>query len=190
MLSRSDSRWTHSLLPDTDGDGLLDGEESPGDCEDIMTAPLAMTHPREADTDGDGVMDGVEVLLLETDPLDPGDPPDATDTSGDGLPDYFVPMFGGDPDDPDWDSDGYSNAYELLIGADPFDAASRPGLGNVNGSGQIDNLDAIHLFNYTLGNLSTLPRPDNADVNGDGRIDNLDAIALFNFALRNIRILR
>ena len=46
-------------LPDTDGDGLLDGEE----------VHLYGTDPVDADTDGDGYSDGHEVLVLGTDPL-------------------------------------------------------------------------------------------------------------------------
>ena len=56
--------------PDTDGDGLLDGQE----------VNTTLTNPLEADTDGDGCDDGDEDLngdgILdpgETDPLNPGD---------------------------------------------------------------------------------------------------------------------
>jgi hypothetical protein len=50
-------------VPDMDGDALLDVEE-----EAIGTNALS------PDTDGDGFDDGEEVLLMETDPLDPLDP--------------------------------------------------------------------------------------------------------------------
>ena len=190
LLRAPGSQWTNALLADTDGDGLLDGEEDPGDCDDMTTEPLAMTNPRNPDTDGDGIWDGVEVLLLFTDPLDPNDPADATDSSGDGLPDYFVLGLGQDPNNPDWDGNGFSNAYEMIMGSDPLDPASRPTLGDVNGDGRTDNLDAVYMFNFTLGNLTVLPESGDADVTGDGRIDNLDAILLFNYALGNIRILR
>jgi len=46
--------------PDTDGDGLSDGDE----------VNIFHTNPLVADTDGDGIPDGLEVLL-GTDPLDP-----------------------------------------------------------------------------------------------------------------------
>ncbi|MEM7384130.1 MAG: hypothetical protein AAF514_04225, partial [Verrucomicrobiota bacterium] len=56
---------TDPLNPDTDGDGLDDGEE-------IRTHK---TDPTLNDTDGDGVSDQTEILR-ETDPLDPADAPE------------------------------------------------------------------------------------------------------------------
>jgi hypothetical protein len=47
--------------PDTDGDGLSDGDE----------VHKYHTDPLRRDTDGDGVSDGLEVLVTHTDPLDP-----------------------------------------------------------------------------------------------------------------------
>jgi hypothetical protein len=47
--------------PDTDGDGLSDGDE----------VHKYHTNPLLRDTDGDGVSDGLEVLVTHTDPLDP-----------------------------------------------------------------------------------------------------------------------
>jgi hypothetical protein len=47
--------------PDTDGDGLSDGDE----------VHRYHTNPLLRDTDGDGVSDGLEVLVTHTDPLDP-----------------------------------------------------------------------------------------------------------------------
>lgn len=55
---------------DTDGDGLLDGDE----------VRKYRTDPKVADTDGDGLSDGEEVNKWGTDPLNP-------DTDGDGYPD-------------------------------------------------------------------------------------------------------
>jgi hypothetical protein len=53
---------TDPLDPDTDDDGLLDGEE----------AFVWNTDPRSPDTDGGGTPDGEEIALA-TDPLDPAD---------------------------------------------------------------------------------------------------------------------
>ena len=174
---------THLLLPDTDADGLLDGQEDPGDCEGMLTEPLAMTNPRNPDTDGNGIMDGVEVLLLETNPLDPDDPADATDSSGDGLPDYYVIELGQDPENPDWDGNRFTNGYELLMGSDPLDPDSKPALGDVSGDGTTNNVDAIQLFNLFLGNVPSVARMDLADVRADGQINNVDAVVLFNWIL-------
>ena len=41
--------------PDTDGDGIMDGEEARAGADGFITSPLL------ADTDGDGVRDGLEV---------------------------------------------------------------------------------------------------------------------------------
>ena len=57
--------YTDPFNPDTDGDGLLDGDEI-----DIYD-----TDPLNPDTDGDGYSDGDEIRD-ETDPLDDKDPED------------------------------------------------------------------------------------------------------------------
>ena len=54
--------------PDTDGDGVSDGDE----------VFKYHTDPLRRDTDGDGLIDGIEVLYLHTDPL-------RKDTDRDGL---------------------------------------------------------------------------------------------------------
>lgn len=67
---------TDPLEPDTDHDGLNDGEE--------LAPPPGwnVTNPCDPDTDGDGLRDGVERHTYETDPT-------RTDTDADGLPDGF-----------------------------------------------------------------------------------------------------
>ena len=65
---------TDPFNPDTDGDGLNDGEE-------IL---VYGTNPTMRDSDGDGLSDGEEVLVLGTNPLD-------RDSDGDGLPDNVDP---------------------------------------------------------------------------------------------------
>ena len=185
LLRMPGSTYTHMLLPDSDGDGLLDGQEDPGDC-DITTGTLALTNPRDRDTDGNGIWDGVEVLLLGSDPLDPLDPnpssSDAIDADGDGLPASIDP----DDNNPDSDGDGFLDGYEVIYGADPLDADSYPALGDVNGDMRSNNVDAILIFNYMLGNVASMPRPENADVDINGVINNVDGIVLFNWNLRNI----
>jgi eukaryotic-like serine/threonine-protein kinase len=69
--------------PDTDGDGLLDGEE-------VLTWG---TNPLNRDTDGDGLLDGDEVHIYKTSPTNP-------DTDGDGIPDGVEVAMGTDPLDP------------------------------------------------------------------------------------------
>ncbi|MGD2049445.1 MAG: hypothetical protein PVH03_08120, partial [Chloroflexota bacterium] len=69
--------------PDTDGDGLLDGEE-------VLTWG---TSPLNRDTDGDILLDGDEVRTYRTDPTNP-------DTDGDGIPDGVEVANGTDPLNP------------------------------------------------------------------------------------------
>ncbi len=70
--------------PDSDADGLLDGEE-------VNTHG---TDPLNPDTDADGLLDGEEVNTHGTDPLNP-------DTDADGVSDGDEVTNGTDPKDPD-----------------------------------------------------------------------------------------
>ncbi|MCB9676457.1 MAG: tandem-95 repeat protein [Alphaproteobacteria bacterium] len=139
--------------PDTDGDGLLDGEEDTngnGAVENTVGGTGTMgsgeTDPNDFDTDGDGLSDGDEVDVLGTDPLDtdtddgsvddgtevddgtdPLDPSDDVpdvDSDGDGLTDEEEEALGTDPDDPDTDGDGIDDGDEVDNGTDPTDADS------------------------------------------------------------------
>ncbi|MEM7112080.1 MAG: protein kinase [Chloroflexota bacterium] len=66
--------------PDTDGDGLRDGDE----------ALVHGSDPNKPDTDGDLFSDGDEVNLYQTDPTN-------ADTDGDGVPDGTELTLGTDP---------------------------------------------------------------------------------------------
>lgn len=95
--------------PDSDGDGILDGEE---------------------DFDGDGVSNCLEVLL-GFDPLNPdsdgnGIPDGDEDSDNDGLTDVQEVLLGTDPNNPDTDGDGFSDADEVNNGSNPLDPASIP----------------------------------------------------------------
>ncbi len=103
--------------PDTDGDGLSDGDE----------VDIHETDPLDEDTDDDGITDGDEVDIHETDPL-------LADTDEDGLSDGEELIVSTDPLDPDGDGDGVldgdedtdgdgiSDADEFAAGTDPLDA--------------------------------------------------------------------
>ncbi len=107
--------------PDTDGDGLTDGDEvkkyntnplkadSDGDgLSDKDEIMIYKTDPNKADTDGDGLSDGDEVLKYHTDPL-------KADTDGDGLSDGDeVLKYHTDPLKADTDGDGLSDGDEVL----------------------------------------------------------------------------
>ncbi|MBE0539558.1 MAG: OmpA family protein [Ignavibacterium sp.] len=106
--------------PDTDGDGLNDGEEylnyktNPlqadtdldglGDAQEVKTT---RTNPLIADTDNDGLKDGEEVNKYKTDPL-------KADTDGDGLNDGDEVMkYKTDPLKADTDGEGLKDGQEV-----------------------------------------------------------------------------
>lgn len=90
--------YTNPLNPDTDGDGLSDGDE----------VLKYKTDPNKADTDGDGLNDGDEVHKYKTDPL-------KADTDGDGLSDGDeVLKYKTDPLKKDTDGDGLTDGDEVL----------------------------------------------------------------------------
>ena len=111
---------TNPLKVDTDGDGLSDGDE----------VFKYHTDPTKFDTDGDGLSDGDEVLKYHTDPLKmdtDGDGltdgeevlvyhtnPLKVDSDGDGLSDWDeVKTYHTDPNNPDTDGDGLSDGDEV-----------------------------------------------------------------------------
>ena len=96
--------------PDTDGDGLTDGEEA-----------RRATDPFGADSDEDGVSDGDEVAARS----DPNSP----DTDGDTIPDADEIEMGLRPDWPDSDSDGLDDDVEIERNTDPLDDATATGTG-------------------------------------------------------------
>lgn len=125
--------WTDKNNPDTDGDGLKDGEE------------LDFSDPTNPDTDGDGLSDGDEVKRYGTNPTDIDTDhdgladfdelrnwhtnPASTDSDGDRLGDFeelFV--WETDPLIRDTDGDGYIDGAEVAHGTDPKSGFGVPGL--------------------------------------------------------------
>jgi hypothetical protein len=163
---------THAYLPDSDGDGLLDGVED-GNRDGIRQASVE-TNPRSYDTDGDGYEDGIETEFLEGDPLNP-DSPDTpcVDEDRDGLP---VSL---DPNDtvPDVDGDRFTDGYEAAtLGADAVgDPGSFPGLGDVDGNGDVGSLDAQFMLNFFAGRDTPGLQPEWGDLDRNGLTDNVDA---------------
>ena len=112
---------TIATNPDSDGDGLCDGNISFGACvagEDDNADGFyndTETNPRAADSDLDGANDRIEKVVELTDPRD-------TDTDNDGILDG--PEIAGvtDPKDADSDDDGLSDNDESTT--DPLDADS------------------------------------------------------------------
>jgi hypothetical protein len=90
--------------PDTDGDGLTDGDE----------VRKHKSDPTKFDTDGDGLTDGDEVKLKTS--------PSSPDTDGDSLNDFSeANTYRTDPTNPDTDGDGLNDGYDLGFGTDPLD---------------------------------------------------------------------
>ena len=98
---------TDPLNPDSDGDGLNDGEE-------VLTN---RTHPLKPDTDGDGLTDGDEVRSRGTDPLNP-------DTDGDNLTDGDEALrHRTNPLAADTDNGGVPDGREIQLNLNPLDAS-------------------------------------------------------------------
>ena len=119
---------TNPQISDTDGDGLLDGDEFYGDQnpwnEGVNTgAPGEYTSPILADSDGDGIGDGDEI---------------------DGGTGSSVIT---DPNNPDTDGDGVSDGEEAAEGSDPLDPNDPTPLGSTK-------LLAHYKFDETSGTIA------------------------------------
>jgi hypothetical protein len=127
--------------PDTDNDGLTDGEE----LNNYHTDPLV------ADSDQDGLSDGVEVNTYGTNPLQ-------ADSDGDGITDTDeVERYATNPLAGDSDNDGLDDLWEVSNATDP----------NSNDS-QLDP-DGDGLVN--IDELTYHSNPQIADTDSDGLTD-------------------
>lgn len=145
--------------PDTDSDGMYDGDEvifgsdpltTDGD-NDGLTDPQENTlgtNPNNADSDADGINDGAEVA----DGTDPANP----DSDNDGLLDGEEPQYNTDPNIPDTDHDGLLDREEIDRGCDPLQK-------DTDGDGVIDGDEA------TAGTQCAA-----TDSDGDGIPDAID----------------
>ncbi len=115
-----DELGTNPKNPDSDGDGIKDGDE----VNKYKTNPLLLdsdidglndnqeintyhTNPNWADTDNDGINDGEEIRNYKTDPL-------KSDTDGDGINDGDeVLKYRTDPNKADSDDDGLNDSDEV-----------------------------------------------------------------------------
>lgn len=98
------------LDPDTDADGLTDGQE------------VTTTHsdPTLDDTDSDGLSDGAEVTTHHSSPL-------LEDTDSDGLNDRVeVEVYHSNPSVKDTDGDGFDDLFEVNTGFNPALGSSTP----------------------------------------------------------------
>jgi len=155
--------------PDSDGDGLDDGDEVNGTG---ANEGVGSTDPRDADSDDDGLTDGDEVLGTGTNAGSGATDPNDDDSDGDGIQDGtelgvtegtsdtgdgFVPdadpTSTTDPTHSDTDGDGLSDGAE-----------------DANRDGRTDN---------TIGDTGTPGTgetdPNNPDSDGDGLPDGMEA---------------
>lgn len=137
---------THPYSEDTDGDGLLDGEED-ADHSCSFDPANGETDPREDDTDIDGMSDGDEIAA-GTDPLVP-------DSDGDGVDDGAENASGCmDPLAEDTDADGLPDGVE-----------------DANGDGQIGT--CTNGFDISCAQGESDPCSEDSD--GDGTPDQDEA---------------
>ncbi|ALV63237.1 Calcium-binding acidic-repeat protein precursor (ARP) [Thermococcus sp. 2319x1] len=157
---------TDPFNPDTDGDGISDGEE----VNKYKTNPLKFdsdgdglsdweeffsynTNPLEPDTDKDGIIDGEEANLYKTNPL-------SKDTDKDNLTDFEELLtYNTNPTRKDTDNDGLYDGEELQLGTNP-----------INEDTDRDRLwDGEELIKYFTD-------PLNSDSDNDGLLDGEEVI--------------
>ncbi len=142
---------TNPTNPDTDGDGVLDGEEVLG--TDDPSTPYVPTGT--------------------SDPLDACDPINtslACDTDGDGLNNGDEATNGTDPNNPDTDGDGFNDGYEVTNGTDPLDPCD-PNMMSIS-----CDMDGDGLSNGEEATTGT--NPNNPDTDGDGVLDGEEVLGV------------
>ncbi len=124
---------TDPLNPDSDGDGVPDAESDPdGDGLTYLEELAAGTDPISADSDGDGADDAVE-LAGTSNPFLP-------DTDGDGIEDGSELLLGTDPSSTDSDGDGTPDDAEAMV----FETVSPGGVTAIlTGRGDLPRLFSV-----------------------------------------------
>lgn len=179
---------TDPLLGDTDGDGLLDGQE---DLDGDGERDSDETDPTRFDTDGDGLDDGWETHYADRDhcaagvkasvhPLDSGDGERDPDADGlTNLAEYRLELesAGGEPNvvrtspcDPDTDGDGLDDVVEA--GSRYGDGPSDPTRADTDGDGVLDGLEDSSRDGTWDQRDET--DPTRADTDGDGLADGFE----------------
>lgn len=153
---------TNPNNPDSDNDGIPDGVEVR-----IGSDPLDSNSPTvggsNTDTDNDSVPDNVEVVL-GTDPNEP-------DTDGDGIRDDYEILVGSDPlsdtsvpdlgeanNTPPVNNTDALRILEAFLNLNTLNQTNQNRV-DINRDGDVDNVDAVILFQWTLGNIPYIPFP-------------------------------
>ena len=185
--------------PDSDQDGLLDGEEvdigtNPDDWDtdndglsdrEVIGEGPSPTDPLDPDTDDDGLPDGIEVSALVGGPDLTTTNPNVADTDGDGLCD------GGETARAIWDAFSFINNNAPARDMSILNPVCVTGVGdhpNPNGYGEDLNGDGISSqipttfgdsftagFSPAAGAYET--DPNNPDTDSDGLLDGVEALA-------------
>jgi MYXO-CTERM domain-containing protein len=191
-LDADPTSTTDPTVADTDGDGLLDGEEdadadgataytlgatgtvgtgesdptvpdTDGDGLDDGLEDALGSSPVDTDTDDGGVPDGAEVDFDGTDPLNPGD--DRYDRDGDGLFDFQEQILGTDPSVPDTDGDGVEDGVEVGFDSTVDDGDTDPLDPDSDGDGLLDGEEDADGDGF-VGSLETDPLDPDTDGGG------------------------
>jgi hypothetical protein len=145
--------------PDTDGDGLNDGEE----------VNTNNTNPLESDTDGDGFNDGFEVANAASG-FDPLVDDSTEDPDGDGLNNGDELFHGADPLVADSDGDTINDGDEVTGAQNPYDQFSvlgtPPGAPTLPLDPDSDN-DGLTDFEELDNDNGSVTDPNNGDTDGD-----------------------
>jgi len=189
---------TQKHNPDTDNDGLLDGEEIsiqnignffidnplcvvfPASCIDLFenfinNNFIFRTDPNNPDTDSDGFSDGDEVKKFGTNTLDVNDFPPDTDL--DSLLDFDEMQIGTDPNNRDTDNDGLKDGDEInTFGTDPVNKdTDEDGISDGDevalGFNSINPQDPFPPITPKTGFDWTMPNRFGFDDDKDGKID-------------------
>src|SRR5690606_20875059 len=148
-------------LPDTDGDGINDGDEVTGGSNPLDPCSPVPTGGCPTDADGDGSPFGTDPD--DTNPCVPDMSAGACDQDGDNLNNTQEAVYGTDPTNHDTDGDGINDGSEVTNGTDPLDPCS-PNLNSPLCDRDGDGL--TNAYEALLGTNPTL-----ADTDGDGITD-------------------
>ena len=161
-------------LPDLDGDGIVDSNDSDIDGDGVLNSDEEKinSNPFDKDTDADGKLDGDE-FNKDTDKDGVSDVLESSkaDKDQDGVVDEL------DADDNsvnnDSDSDGYSNIEEKKAGTDPLDENSKPKEADTDKDGKIDKVEKGK--DADGDGKSDVIESAKLDADSDGVVDELDA---------------
>ncbi|NVK31893.1 MAG: hypothetical protein HWE20_12870, partial [Gammaproteobacteria bacterium] len=161
---------------DTDGDGVLDPEESHVDSDNDGIADLLESATQ--DSDGDGVTDQYDPH--NADPCQPDTAAPTCDRDHDGVSAFLEAKHGTSDASPDSDGDGISDKDEGIIDTDQDGVidALESNIVDSNGNGIVDQLDPSNANSassdrdqdgLTDAEEAVLKTdPDNPDTDGDG----------------------